>query len=253
MNASLTILVALTVGVDPSPEQLAKARANLASEKVEVRRMAIKGLIHSDLSAHLFTEMAAALKDPDDEVRSTAATAVGNLGAKAETAIPALIVQMESDKFREARETAARALGRLGKAIPTDRTAVKPLQKTAAEDADPVTRTVALGALAMMGEDVPEQVQALRKFLTHDDALVRMKASHALGMIGLPAKSAAPDIILVLQKETDSHRRGYVARALGNTGDPASLPALEKALKNETDPGAKGEIRGAIQKLTVKP
>ncbi|MCE9561492.1 MAG: HEAT repeat domain-containing protein [Planctomycetes bacterium] len=253
MKACLFVLAVFAVAADPKPEQLAKARADLKSEKVEVRREAMKHLIHSDLSIHLFPEMAAGLKDPDDEVRSVAATAIGNLGQKSEAAIPALIAQMEKDKFKEARETAARALGRLGKAIPTDRTAVKPLQKTAAEDADPVTRTVALGALAMMGEDVLGQVAALRKFLSHDEALVRMKASHALGMIGLPAKSAAPEIVVVLEKETDAHRRGYVARALGNTGDTASLPALEKALKAETDPGAQGEIRGAIQKLKPKP
>ncbi|MBA4187224.1 MAG: hypothetical protein C0467_04315 [Planctomycetaceae bacterium] len=253
MYACVALLTLLTIAADPTPEQLAKARANLVSEKPEVRRAAMKELIHSDLSPHLFPEMAAGLKDSDDDVRSIAATAIGNLGVKSESAIPALIAQMQDDKFKEARETAARALGRLGKAIPADRSAVKPLQKTAAEDADPVTRTVALGALAMMGEDLPGQVLGLRKFLSHDEALVRMKASHALGMIGLPAKSAAPEIVAVLEKETDSHRRGYVARALGNTGDPASLPALEKALKNETDAGAKGEIRGAIQKLKASP
>jgi len=115
-----------------------------------VRKKAIESLIHSDLSAHLFPEMAATLKDSDGEVRSVAATAVGNLGAKAEPAVPALIAQLNSDKTKEARETAARALGRIGKAVPANRSAVKPLQKAAAEDADAVTRTVALGALAMM-------------------------------------------------------------------------------------------------------
>ncbi len=253
MNLTVSLLVALSLGAEPTPEQLAKARRELASTDVAVRREAIKHLIHSDLSAHLFPEMRVALKDADDEVRATAATAVGNLGAKAEPAIPALIAQLERDSFKEARETAARALGRVGKAVPTDRTAVKPLQKAATADADPVTRTVALGALAMIGEDVPGQVTALRKFLTHDEALVRMKASHALGMIGAPAKGAAAEIAAALEKETDAHRRGYVARALGNVGDADFLPALEKALKKETDPGAQGEMRGAIQKLRPKP
>jgi len=100
---------------------------------------------------------------------------------------------------------------------------------------------------------VPAQVAALRKFLSHDEPLVRMKASHALGMIGLAAKAAAPEIVIVLEKETDGHRRGYIARALGNTGDPNSLPVLKKALEKETDPAAQGEMRGAIQKLGGKP
>lgn len=68
-------------------------------------------------------------------------------------------------------------------------------------------------------------------------------------MIGLPAKAAAPEIVTVLEKSTDSHHRGYIARALGNTGDPASLPALCKALEKETDAGARGEMRGAITRL----
>lgn len=253
MNLTASLLVVVAIGADPTPEQLAKARAELASTDVAVRRDAIKHLIHSDLSPHMLAEMRSALKDADGEVRFNAATAIGNLGTKSEAAIPSLIAQLEKDGFKEARETAARALGRIGKAAPANRTAVKPLRKAAAEDADPVTRTVALGALAMMDEDVPGQVAALRKFLTHDEALVRMKASHALGMIGAPAKVAAGEIAVVLEKETDGHRRGYVARALGNVGDPAFLPVLEKALKNEKDPAAQGEMRGAIQKLRPKP
>ena len=130
---------------------------------------------------------------------------------------------------------------------------MKPLKKSAEEDSDPVTRTVALGALAQMDDDVPDRVAALRKYLSHDEALVRMKAAHALGMIGAPAKGAAGEIAAVLEKETDAQRRGYVARALGNVGDAEFLPVLEKALKKETDPGAQGEMRGAIQKLRGKP
>ncbi len=254
MNVSIALLTMMIVAAaEPTPEQLAKARADLKSSTVEVRRTAIKALIHSELSALLAAEMQATLKDPDGEVRSAGATAVGNLGAKAEPAIPALIAQLGKDDFKEARETAARALGRIGKAMPSNRDAVKPLRQAAESDSDPVTRTVALGALAMMDEDVPGQVTALRKFLHHDEALVRMKAAHALGMIGAPAKSAAPEIVEVLAKETDAHRRGYIARSLGNTGDPNSLPVLLKALKNETDPAAQGEMRGAIQKLGGKP
>jgi HEAT repeat protein len=253
MNVSITFLAMVAFGADPKPEQLSKARTDLMSSNVEVRRTAMKELIHSELSAFLFREMQAGLKDADGEVRSIAATAIGNLGAKAETALPALIAQMEKDSNKEARETAARALGRIGKAAPSNRTAVKPLQKTASDDADHVTRTVALGALAMMDEDVPAQVTALRKFLHHEEALVRMKASHALGMIGTAAKAAAPEIVEVLERETDGHRRGYIARALGNTGDPNSLSVLQNALKKEADPAAQGEMRGAIQKLGGKP
>jgi HEAT repeat protein len=253
VNVSVTFLALLALGADPKPEELAKARGELASPDAAARRIAVMALIHSDLSAALFPELRAALKDGDAEVRSTAATAVGNLGAKAEPAVPALVAQLEKDSAKEARETAARALGRIGQAVPVNRAAVKPLTRAAAEDSDPVTRTVALGALAMMGEDVPGQVTALRRFLHHEEPLVRMKAAHALGMIGTAAKAASPEIVAVLEKETDGHRRGYIARALGNFADPKALAVLEKALQKETDPCAQGEMRGAIRKLGGKP
>lgn len=233
-------------------DRLQKVRADLKSSQVELRRTAIRSLVHSDLSAKLREEMQAALKDSDAEVRATAATATGNLGAVAVPAMPALIAQMQNDPSKEARETAARALGRIGKATPGERSGVAPLRQTAVKDADPVTRVVALGALAMMDVDIPKQVTALRKYLHDDDGLVRMKSAHSLGMIGPAAKVAAPEIVTVLQRATDVHHRGYVARALGNTGDPASLPALYKALQKETDPGAQGEMRGAITRLGGK-
>ncbi|MCE9531809.1 MAG: HEAT repeat domain-containing protein [Planctomycetes bacterium] len=254
MNATITLLtLTLSLGAEPTAEQLNKVRDELKSPKTEVRLTAMKGLIHSNLSEHMAAEIQAGLKDPDGEVRSVSATAIGNLGAKAVPAIPLLVAQLGKDSYKEARETAARALGRIGKAVPSNRDTIKPLRQAAMEDADPVTRTVALGALAMMNEDVPGQVTALRKYLHHEEALVRMKAAHALGMLGVVAKSAAPEIVVVLEKETDGHRRGYIARSLGNTGDPDSLPVLQKALKKETDPAAQGEMRGAIQKLGGKP
>ena len=235
-------------------EQITKVKADLQHSDAAVRQTAIGSLVHSTISPKLLEEMRSALSDPDDVVRSRAATAIGNLGADAVVAIPQLASQLKSDKAKEARETAARALGRIGKAAPKSADQLVPLLRTASQaDADPVTRIVALGALAMVNVELPSQITALRKYLHHEDELVRMKSSHALGMLGLAAKDAAPEIVEVLKHETDSHRRGYVARALGATGDPASLPGLEAARKVETDPGATGELGGALSRLKAKP
>lgn len=229
--------------------RIAKVKADLKNADPKVRQAAIGSLVHSDISSKCLVEMRMALDDRDGAVRSTAATAIGNLGAAAVPAVPQLISTLKSDPFQEARETAARALGRIGKAAPDEKSVINPLRAASQDDADPVTRVVALGALAMIDVEVPQQITSLRKFLHHDEALVRMKASHALGMLGPAAKAAAPEIVNVLRLETDDHRRGYVARALGSTADPASLPALEAALEKETDPGAQGEMRGAITRL----
>jgi HEAT repeat protein len=233
-------------------ERVDKVRTDLKNARVEIRRAAILSLVHSDLSATLRGDIQEALKDKDAEVRATAATATGNLGAGAVPAIPALVAQLQADPSKEARETAARALGRIGKAAKDERRAVPQLRTSAAKDADPVTRVVALGALAMMDVDVTQQVTALRRFLHDESPLVRMKAAHGLGMIGSAAKGAAPEIVTVLERASDAHHRGYIARALGNTGDPASLAALYKAFRDETDPGARGEMQGAIVRLGGK-
>ena len=233
-------------------ERAAKVRADLKSDEKAVRHAAILSLVHSDLSLTLKNEMHATLDDKDGEVRAVAATASGNLGTASVPAIPKLIAQLKSDSVKEARETAARALGRIGKTAPAEKSLIEPLRVASQEDKDPVTRVVALGALAMIDVDLPAQIAALRQFLHHDEALVRMKAAHALGMIGMPARSAAAEIVKVLEQETDHHRLGYIARALGNTGDPASLPALYEALKKQSDPGAQGEIKGAITRLGGK-
>ncbi|MBC7819849.1 MAG: HEAT repeat domain-containing protein [Planctomycetaceae bacterium] len=262
LAALLTLVcgAAFAAAADPAKsadERIAKVKADLKSEDTTVRQSAIGSLIHSDISPKLLAEMRVTLDDRDGAVRSTAATAIGNLGAEAVPAVPQLVVQLKSDSFKEARETAARALGRIGKAAPEEKRLVAPLHTATQEDADPVTRVVAHGALAMMNIELEKQISSLRKYLHDEAALVRMKSSHALGMIGLPAKAAAPEIVEVLKRETDPHRRGYVARALGNTGDPASLPVLQTALEKETDPGAQGEMRGAISRLktlaTEKP
>ncbi len=255
-NFTCFLSIALSQAADKPDDKAArleKARADLKSTEVELRRKTLGSLNHSDLSDSLIKEMLALLKDSDGEVRSMAATAVGTHGAAALPGLHALIAQLKGDTHKEARETAARALGRIGKEVKANREAVEPLRQAAGKDADPVTRVVAIGALAMMETDVPGQITALRKYLHHDEPLVRMKACHALGMLGTVAKAAAPEIILVLEKETDPHRRGYIARSLGSTGDPDSLPALYKAIKKETNGEARGEMRGAIGRLGGKP
>jgi HEAT repeat protein len=256
LSAVLFAVVSLTIAsanaAEPAgtaEERIAKVRADLTSDDAAVRQTAIGSLVHLEISPKMLAEMRAALDDRDGAVRSTAATAIGNLGAAALPAVPQLISRLKGDPVKEARETAARALGRIGKAAPDEKSLITPLRAASQDDADPVTRVVAHGALAMIDVEVAQQITSLRKYLHHDEALVRMKASHALGMLGKSAKAAAPEIVNVLKLETDPHRRGYVAHALGNTADPASLPALEAALEKETDPGAKGEMQGAIARL----
>src|SRR5262245_49971579 len=81
---ALTLLAPLVAtAAEPAgnvAERLAKVKAELKSDDAAVRLKAIGSLVHSDLSPMLAAEMKAVLEDRNGEVRSTAATAVGNLG-----------------------------------------------------------------------------------------------------------------------------------------------------------------------------
>ncbi|MCE9606094.1 MAG: HEAT repeat domain-containing protein [Planctomycetia bacterium] len=251
LGNAVELRAADTKGI-PAEQRAAKVRADLKNPDVEVRRAAIKTLTHSDISRVLLPEIHAALDDSDGEVRSWAATVSGPEGEAALPLVPQLIVQLSDDAAKIARETAARALGRIGRAVPTERRAVPALEKASQKDTDSVTRVVALGALAMMDPDNAARVTAIDVYLTHDDPLTRMKAAHALGQLGDRAKASAPAIAKALEQATETHQRGYLARALGQAGDPAWLPTLYAELAKETSPEASGEMRGAIQRLGGK-
>ncbi|MBL8828185.1 MAG: HEAT repeat domain-containing protein, partial [Planctomycetaceae bacterium] len=230
-------------------ERRAQVQAGLRHASAEVRQVAVHSLAHSDLADGLVEETIAALADSDAEVREWAATVLGPRGKLAESAVPKLIAQLQGDKVKQCRETAARALGRIGKATPDDRRAIPVLEQASAQDPDSVTRVVALGALALITPSDTARIAAVSKYLTHDDALTRMKAAHALGYLGDRSSAAAPAIARALQMATDPHERGYLSRSLGQIGDRAQLPVLLEEYGKERDERALGEMRGAIKRL----
>jgi HEAT repeat protein len=233
-------------------EQKAAIRAGLKSGDVEVRRAAIKSLTHNHAATELLPELQAALVDADGEVRARAATVTGSMNSTETVVVPQLIQQLEHDTFKEARETAARALGRIGQAVPTERRGIAALEKAAKTDPDSVTRVVSLSALAMMEQDAAQRIVAIDIYLSDADPLTRMKAAHSLGMLGEKAKSSAPAIAAALQKADDKYQRGYLARALGQVGDPGQLPALYVEHERETDPTASLQMSTAIKRLGGK-
>jgi HEAT repeat protein len=82
------------------------------------------------------------LKEGDDSSRAGAASALGDLGPGAKTAVPALAAALR-DEYEGVREQAARALGQIG---PDAKAAVPALQVTLRDTVDPV-RLAAADAL----------------------------------------------------------------------------------------------------------
>jgi len=113
-----------------------------------------------------------------DDVRRSAATALGNIGPKAEKAVPALI-QALKDKHEFVRYYAAIALGKIGrgaeKAVPALIEALK--------DKDKWVRFYAAVALRDLGPKAGKAVPALSQALKDEDWIFRRIAVQALKKI----------------------------------------------------------------------
>jgi HEAT repeat protein/putative zinc finger protein len=96
--------------------------------------------------AEAIGKLAGMLRDPNEDVRASAAEALGLAGPAAAAAVPALIEALR-DPSVEVRSLAARALGGLGAEAKASVERLRELQK----DADPAVREAAAEALRKLG------------------------------------------------------------------------------------------------------
>jgi HEAT repeat protein len=188
--------------------------------------------------------------------RAVVIQALGRIGPGASAAVPVLIQELRTAHHGD-RESAAEALGRIG--------AAEAVHALADATRDPVAdvRWYALNALARVGLESPEAMEALRWALHEDrheyvrraatDAILRRSKAEALAILGEGLSSprwgtraacleglgrlgaeAAPALPKLRQALSDEDRdvRRAAAEATGRIG-PAALPAapdLERLL-----------------------
>ena len=143
----------------------------------------------------VLTEM---LSDPDLLIRSAALQALDGFGAKAASAVPALI-----EAYHNADQTAGytflRALGRIGDAR------ALPVLTAALDDEDWYTAYEAAQALGYMGATAAPAVPDLIPLLHSNEHQVVTAATEALGKIGAPAMQAVPELIKLLAGAESSY------------------------------------------------
>lgn len=152
-----------------------------------------------------------------DEARALAA-----LEQVTEADLPALVEAVAS-REPETRSWAATALGRF--ALPE---AVSALVATAV-DPDPNVRAAVFHALGQ--QRAPEAISPLLFALGEASAYLARLAADALIQIGPPA---VPRLIEALDRETEPQVRVNVARALALIGETSAIPALFRALEDES-------------------
>lgn len=146
------------------------------------------------------------LRDPTEEVRSRAEGAVGDVGAGAKAALPAL---MDSVKRQGASINGIWALGQIG---PDARAAIPLLEKISRETTGR-KRTYAADALWRITPGHPIAVPTLANALEDANPHARREAAEALQRIGAAARPAMPSLMTALQ-DSDATVRICAARAL---------------------------------------
>lgn len=152
--------------------------------------------------------------------------AAHGLGAIGEPAVPALITAL-ADSRENVRASAAYALGEMG---PTAAGAVDALIGLFTDESAEVRRH-AISAVGMIKEPASKTVPALVKVLEDKaDTDLAFFAAQALTRIGPAATAAIPALQEALLSES-AYVRGFASEALGRIGTPEALQALVPFLR----------------------
>jgi len=217
----------------------------LAAKNVVARRFVAQGI--GDWGAKAKAAVPAligALKaDEDIPVRFWAAQALGKIGPDSKDAVP-LLVQALGHADENMRRYALCALGEIG---PDSKAAVPVLLERfkALDDFDRCHIAMVLGKI---GADSPEVLPFLISALNDKGHNTRAFAAGGLGELGAKAASAVPDLRTLLEKDSLDHVRGYAAEALGKIGGGASsaVPALVESVFTIKDTEARGKVLTAL-------
>jgi HEAT repeat protein len=177
--------------------------------------------------------LAAALKDPEPNVRMAVASALGkvaSLSASPEALAALKTALKDDDPFVRRAATEACCL-LVGNATNKDVAALIAVLK----DTEPFIRREAARALGKIGTISSEVLTALKAAAKDDDPDVRRAATEAYNLVvGRATKEEVPALVAAL-KDSDPSIRREAARALGKVGTISlgALAALKAAAKDD--------------------
>ncbi len=211
--------------------------AQLRGGKVDVRLTALAGLVQSgSIPAQAVRDVAACLEDPNPQVRTVAAAALGHAGAPAASS---LVYGLDPRQPASVRMAAASALSQIG---PEAAVAVEELRRCL-ESPEATVRWHASLALGRIGGPA---VPALRAMLRSPDAAARSAAIDALGWMGPAVPGAVEEVRRLASSGSPRERLARAAALVTLTGQPAEgMPALLGALEDQ-DAGTR---RLAIERI----
>jgi HEAT repeat protein len=236
---------------DPAVVPALHARAK-ADGHLPARLAAIAALGRfGDRAAEVVPTLIDTLKEPDSPLGSPHEFAAVALKAIGPATLPAVTEALGRPESRT-RIGALKVFAGLGAAA---RPAVPEVEKRLA-DKDPLVRLEAVHALWAVERNPDRAVAAALEHLRTAEPIARVrgqtraKAIYILGEVGPAAKTAVPELLIILRDDPESSIRTHTARALGKMGrDPAVVAALEAAAKGDKDPDVCGAAHEALKNL----
>jgi HEAT repeat protein len=176
------------------------------------RKLALSALVTAGTNRRAVNLVASLLKDKEVDVRQTAASALGEMNARA--AIPKLVEALD-DEAPEVSFTAARSLWNLGDRRGTD-----------------VLLAVLAGERGVSAGLMKGTVRDARKRLRDPAGLAMLGVKEGSGMFFGPAAMGIT-VFEELRKDGSASARTLSAAALAKDTDPATIKVLEEALDDK--------------------
>jgi HEAT repeat protein len=209
-------------GQESLQSEISRLASQLKSSDEEERRQATLMLASLE-TPEAIPALTSALGDPSERVRAHAITGLAHFNDPSLVAV--IAARLAQDKKPFVRKTAAYALGRFGSPQGTA-TLVAALK-----DKDIEVRGAAAVALGEYAD--PAAIAPLMGALEDKSDFVRAQSARALGVNGRAASQAVSILIRLLSSDKDQYVRRHAATALGQIGDRAALPALERAARDQ--------------------
>jgi HEAT repeat protein len=239
IGMTLTACIVAADHTEPTSDTvLPRLLAVLKDPNPELRRTAAQSL-GKIASAKAVPALASALRDPDTGVRRSAAWALGMIGPDEFDWSPVILLLFDSDPA--VREAAGAALGRTGANL-----AIVKFLNERIPDPGVTSDTKRLAAAALGGMEARSAVPLLTRLLLDRDPIVRRWAAAALGEIADP-QTVGP-LGELLRKDPDPGVRLEAAFRLGKFGGKAAEPALISARK-DADENVRRLIEAALKEL----
>jgi HEAT repeat protein len=223
------------------------ARIALGDPEAYLRAAAIDAA--SKISPKAAVTMARkALTDPQEQVRASAARALGSAGAAEAVADLSMVVSKDADEY--VRQCAVTALGQIGSAARSAVPAILGVLKST----NSFSRSNAANALLSIVPNDSNSANALIAALDDDDKYVRKASLRTLAAMGPVAQAAIPALVQKVNGK-DFEDQLLAIEALGSVG-PANpsqaVPALLSVIE-QGELGSRGEAFSALKRFDPIP